>query len=386
MADQPAGCRSSSIELWAESVLADPWPAYASLRAAGPVVWLSRYGLVALPRYGEVHSVLADWRRFSSARGVGVSDLGNGLGESIIASDPPNHTDYRRPLVDQLTGGALQGSSGEISATAARFAEQVCRAGTFDAVADLARPYSLTAVADLLGLPAAGRSDYPGLAERAFNVFGPDGPRVHDALAAFAEILQRAVDAPASGLVPGRRADQLVQMDRPLSLISYTWPGIDTTANGLASAVALFARHPAQWDALRADRSLIPGAFAEVLRLHTPGHYFTRWVTEGVRLADVALPAGTRVLVMYGSANRDERRFPDPDRFDIRRPEPGAHLAFGRGIHLCVGMHLARMEAHALLDSLADRVARFEPAGEVRWLANNTLHGPASAPVRAIPA
>ena len=380
------GCPSSDADLWADETLAEPWPVYAALRAAGPVVWLSRFGLAALPRYGEVHAVLSDWRRFSSARGVGVSDLGNNLGESIIASDPPNHTDYRRVLVDQLTGGAFtDGELAEISATASRFADAVCRSETFDAVADLARPYSLTVVADLLGLPESGRDDYPGLAERAFNLFGPDGPRAADGLAAFAEILQRAVDAPVSGLVPGRRADRLCRMDRSLSLISYTWPGIDTTVNGLASAVALFARHPEQWEALRADRTLIPGAFAEVLRIHPPVHYFTRWVTEDVALdCGVAVPAGTRVLVMYGSANRDERRFPEPDRFDIRRSDAAAHLAFGRGIHLCVGMHLARHEAHALLGALADRVARFEPAGALRWQTNNTLHGPAGAPVRAI--
>ncbi|HVW33734.1 MAG TPA: cytochrome P450 [Acidimicrobiia bacterium] len=385
MADQPAGCPSSEVDLWADDVLGDPWPSYAALRAAGPVVWLSRHGLAALPRYGEVHAVLADWRRFSSAQGVGVSDMGNGLGESIIASDPPNHTDYRRVLVEQLTSGALsEPEVAEVSATATRFAEGICRAGTFDAVADLARPYSLTVVADLLGLPPAGREDYPGLAERAFNLFGPDGPRVADGLAAFAEILQRAVDAPGSALVPGRRADRLCRMERPLSLISYTWPGIDTTVNGLASALVLFARHPDAWAAIRADRSLIPGAFAEVLRLHTPVQYFTRWVTESVSLNGVELPAGTRVLLMYGSANRDERRFPDPDRFDIRRPEASSHLAFGRGIHLCVGMHLARLEAHSLLEALADRVVRFEAAGELRWLVNNTLHGPAVAPLRAI--
>lgn len=174
-------------------------------------------------------------------------------------------------------------------------------------------------------------------------------------------------------------------MGRPFILISYLWPGIDTTVNALSSAVALFARHPDQWEAVRADRSLIPGAFQEVLRLHAPVHFFTRWVTEDVDVSGVRLDAGTRVLVMYGSANRDERRYPDPDRFDVRR-DAGGQLAFGRGVHLCVGMHLARLEAHALLSALADLVARFEPAGDVRWQINNTLHGPAEVPVRVVPA
>ncbi len=377
---------SSGLDLWSDAVLADPYPTFAELRAVGPVVWLERHGLAALPRYDEVHATLADWRRFSSARGVGVGELGNGLGESVIASDPPIHSDYRKPLADQLSTSALTPDLPGIQATAGRFAEVVTMSGIFDAVADLARPYSLAVVADLLGLPEAGREDYPGLAERAFNIFGPDGPRPLDAMGAFGEIVQRILDVTESGaLAPGRRGDELCRTGRPFTLISYLWPGVDTTVNALSSAVALFAHHPDQWEAVRADRSLIPSAFQEVLRLHAPVHSFTRWVTEDVDVAGVRLDEGTRVLVMYGSANRDERRFPDPARFDVRR-DAGGQLAFGRGVHLCVGIHLARLEAHALLNALADRVARFEPAGTVRWQVNNTLHGPAEAPVRAVPA
>ncbi|HZI39874.1 MAG TPA: cytochrome P450, partial [Acidimicrobiia bacterium] len=155
-------CPSSGLDLWSDLVLADPYPTFAELRAAGPVVWLERHGLAALPRYDEVHATLADWRRFSSARGVGVGELGNGLGESVIASDPPIHSDYRKPLADQLSTSALTPDLPGIQATAGRFAEVVTRSGIFDAVADLARPYSLAVVADLLGLPEAGREDYPG--------------------------------------------------------------------------------------------------------------------------------------------------------------------------------------------------------------------------------
>jgi cytochrome P450 len=342
--------------------------------------------VAALPRFEPVQAALADWPRFSSARGVGLED-GYNLGTSVIVSDPPVHSEYRKPLADQLSTAALRPDAPAIEATAARFADAAVAAGVFDAMGDLARPYSLTVVADLLGLPADGREGYPELAERAFNVFGPAGTRADDGMVAAGELFQRALDVLDGGtLVPGCRGEDLVRRGLPMGLISYTWPGVDTTVNALASAVAVFARHPDQWEAVRADRSLIPAAFNEVLRLHAPVQYFTRFVTEDVELCGVSLRAGTRVLVMYGSANRDERRFPDPDRFDVRRPDAGVHLAFGRGVHLCVGIHLARLEAQALLGALADRVARFEPAGEVRWQVNNTLHGPAEAPVRVIPA
>jgi cytochrome P450 len=386
MSERPAGCPSSSIDLWSDAVLADPYPVYTKLRDTGPVVWLEEHGVAALPRYEETAAALSDWRHFSSAQGVGIDETINGsMGESVITSDPPLHDGYRKPLADQLSPGALAGEKSLIARMAVRFAEAAVGAGRFDAVGDLARPYSLAVVSELVGLPEGRRDMYPPLAERGFNLFGPVNPRTMDGFAALGEMLQDAFSAFEDGwLVPGRRGDALCRMGMPLSLVSYTFPGIDTTVNALGTALVLFAMHPEQWDAIRADRSLIPPAFNEVLRLHAPVHYFTRLVTEDVGIGGVTLTAGTRALIMYGSANRDERRYPDPDRFDIHRP-PGGHLGFGRGVHLCVGVHLARIEAHALFEALADRVARFELAGEPRWMLNNTLHGYETAPVRAVP-
>jgi cytochrome P450 len=381
--EQPLGCPSSDVDLWADEVLLDPYPTFAGLRELGAVVWLERHGVVALPRFEQAAAALGDWRRFSSARGVGMDDqLNSFLGENPIASDPPVHDQYRRPLAEQLCSEALAGDVPEVEATAKRFAERVVTSGSFDAVADLCRPYSLTVVADLLGLAEDGRDDYPGLAERAFNMFGPAGDRSTDGFAAAAEIVSRAMTAfDANGFIPGRRGEQLCKISMPGLIVSYTWPGIDTTVNALASAVLLFAQHPEQWDEIRADRSLIPATFNEVLRLHSPIQYFTRQVTDDVDVAGVTLGAGTKVLIMYGSANRDERRFENPDTFDIRR-NARTHVAFGRGVHLCAGMHLARIEAHALFAALADRISRFELAGEPRWTVNNTLHGLATLPVR----
>lgn len=384
MGEQPLGCPSSDVDLWDDDVLVDPYPIFSELRALGPVVWLERHGVVAVPRFEQVKAVLGDWRRFSSARGVGMDDqLNSFLGENTIASDPPAHSQYRKPLVDQLWPDALAGAVPAVEATATRFAEQVLRAERLDAVADLCRPYSLTVVADLVGLPEEGRDDYPELAERAFNVFGPASERATDGFLAGAEIISRALQiAESGGLLPGRHGAQLCQAGMPALITSYTWPGIDTTVNALASAVLVFAQHPDQWDALCAGRALIPAAFNEVLRLHSPVHYFTRHVTEEVDLAGVRLPPGMKVLVMYGSANRDERRFENPDSFDIRRHGP-SHVAFGHGVHLCVGLHLARIEAHALFAALADRISRFELAGDPRWTVNNTLHGLETLPVQA---
>lgn len=383
--NRPTGCPVSSIDLWADEVLADPVDAHRRLRVLGPVVWLERPGLVAFPRFAEVRAALADWKTYSSAAGVAIEDeVNDSMSVSILTSDPPLHDRFRKPLMDQLSMSALTDFVPEIEATAARFAQRVCDAGTFDAVADLARPYSLTVVSDLVGLPEQGRSAYPPLAERAFNLFGPANDRLRDGVAALQELEARTAAA-CSHLTPGRKGQELCDAGLAPSVAAYTWPGIDTTVNALGSAVRLFAAHPDQWDLVRSDPSLIPAAFSEVLRLDAPVQYFTRVTTRHVEVGDVALGAGSRVLIMYGSANRDERRYPEPDRFDVTR-NPTDQLAFGRGIHLCVGINLARLEAHSLLSALADRVARFEPLDDTEPMLNNTLHGLDRLAVRAVPA
>lgn len=237
---------------------------------------------------------------------------------------------------------------------------------------------------DLLGLPDDDRELIARLGERAFNTMGPADALHLDGRTALDD-LRDLTYAHVEQLCPGRRGDQLMRDGHPEGLMAYTWPGIDTTVHALSSAILEFARNPDQWDAVRADPALIGSAFNEVLRLHTPVQTFARVTARPVTIGDVELPAGVRVGVMFGSANRDERQYPDPDRFDVNR-NPTNHLAFGRGVHLCVGINLARIEAHSLLTSLARRVVRFELVGEPVWKVNNTLHGLASLPIRAVTA
>lgn len=168
-----------------------------------------------------------------------------------------------------------------------------------------------------------------------------------------------------------------------MAITSYTWPGLDTTVMAISSAVLLFAQNPDQWELLRADPSLAPSAVREVLRVHTPVQYFTRQTAVPADVGGVTLPSGSRALMMYGCANRDECRFAQPDRFDIRR-NPTEHLAFGRGGHRCVGANLAGMEVQAILLALASKVRRFVLNGEVDWLHNNVLHGPSRLPISLV--
>jgi cytochrome P450 len=156
-------------------------------------------------------------------------------------------------------------------------------------------------------------------------------------------------------------------------VMAVVWAGMDTTVNSISSSLYLFGQHPDQWQRLRADRSLLQSAIAEILRIEPPVQRFTRVTTSEVDVSGSTIPVGARVVLLFGSANRDEQRFDQPDVFDITR-NPVDHLAFGRGVHRCVGASLAQQEVKAVLDQFLDRVETIE-VREAEWRRNNSLHG-----------
>jgi cytochrome P450 len=177
--------------------------------------------------------------------------------------------------------------------------------------------------------------------------------------------LRHGADAADAGAIPAEAA--------PILVTAYVTAGLDTTVNALGHAVWLLAEHPDQWEALRADLSLVPQAFREVLRYESPVQAFGRTVRTDGTVGDVVLPAEARLAVLYGSANRDERRWADPDRFDVTR-DTAEHLAFGYGLHGYAGQALARIEGEAVLNALLDKVSRIEAGTPVRRF-NNILRG-----------
>jgi cytochrome P450 len=390
---QPTDCPATDIDLWHDDVLVDPYPSYAALRRLGRVVWLSRYDAYALAGYDEVRTALQDWETFSSASGVGMDPGINARsGRGILTTDPPVHDSRRRVLNAQLVPRAVMPFDGFVIERAEEIVASVVQSGTFDAVADLARPYSVELIADLVGLPAEGREQLLPRAEAAFNTFGPANELLSSSMDGLLDMHAYCTATGPDRLMPGRWGTQIydagqrgdVEPEACVGLMfAYTWAGMDTTVNALAAAVWLFAEHPDQWDMIRADPSLIPSAFNEVLRIETPVQRFSRSTTTATEIGGSVLPAGARVALLFGSANRDDRHYPEADRFDVTR-NPIDHLSFGRGLHHCVGSNLARMEGHALLAALARRVARFELL-DVSWRRNNATHGPAAVHVRAVP-
>jgi len=378
-------------DLYADAVIRDPYPVYARLRAMGPVVWLSQHQVYALPRYAEVASVLRQPKRFSSARGVSLNERTNRLlVGSTLNSDPPEHDATRSITSQPLLPGALEAIAPRIRRAADALVAELTQRGHFDAVSDFAQYLPVTIVAELVGLPDAARQKMLTWASATFNLFGPENER---AKAAFDDLrdLKAFLDeyGTPEKLKPGGWAQRIFQVGAERGIPfetcaqlmrDYINPSLDTTISSTGQAIKFFADAPDQWALVRERPELIPNAVEEVVRLASPIRAFTRFVTEDAEIAGVPIPQGARVMVMYASANRDERKFADPDRFDVTR-DVHDHLGFGSGVHMCMGMHLARLEIVSLLQSLARRVKTIALAGEPVVAMNNTIRAYASLPV-----
>jgi cytochrome P450 len=375
----------SGIDLFTDAARLDPHALWRELRDTGPVVYLSANDVYAISRHATAVEVLDDWQRYSSAQGVFMNaPLNEQLGGRItLCLDPPEHTGVRELLSRPLKADAMRELRPSIVDTAEAIVDRLVGQGTFDAATELAEALPMTVVADLIGLGEHGRDNMLRWAAATWEAQGPLNDRTAAGGPVVAEFIEFAMTEAVPGkLVAGSWADQLyAAADRgeipreqcPFLMLDYVTPSLDTTIYAISNAVRLFAEHPDQWDRLRGDIGLISSAINETLRLESPVPHFTRVVTEDHELSGVQLRAGDRVMVLFGSANRDERAFVDPDRFDVGRRGTD-HLAFGRGEHGCIGMQLARLEMDSLLRALARRVQRFEIL-ESEQLLSNSLHG-----------
>lgn len=383
-------------DIYSRSGIVDPYPHYARLRELGPVVWLRKQKVYALPRYAECKAVLLDDETFLSGKGVSLNPVTNRLGRgTTLNSDGEAHANRRDLVAHRLTPRALRTMRDAIEAQAAGVVEKALAKRWVDGVEDLALALPMAVVPDLLGWPADGRKNLLRWGAAAFDIQGPanrQALRMVPATIGFMRYARRIVRQRSA--LPGsmghdllRAADQgRVRMSElPPLMVDYLAPSIDTTLSAIASALHLFASHPDQWRALQADPSLLPNAVNEVVRIMSPLRAFARKVARDVELAGAHLPAGRRVLVIYSSANRDEREWTNPDEFDIKR-DATRQLGFGHGAHGCAGQGLARLETQAILAALLQRIDRIELAGEPTWAVNNIIYRYEHLPLQLIPA
>ncbi len=382
---------TSDIDLYSDEVLAEPYEHYRRLREAGPAVWLERYNAWVVARYDSVRTVLRDWRTFSSASGVALNDpLNTAMQGNTLASDPPLHDLLRNVVASRMTAQALRPTKEMIDQRAEALVERLVAQQSFDAIQDLAQVLPLSIVPDFIGLPQEGREHMLEWAETTFDAFGPMNERCMHALKTAPEVFGYAKHLAATGnLEPGSFGAGIIEAERdgritatqcPQLFTAYLVPSLDTTISAVGSAIWLFGLYPDQWEQVRENPSLIPNAFEEVLRVESPIQGFSRKATSDYDVEGISIPAGSRVVVLFASANRDERKWEHPDTFDVTRNTSG-HFGFGYGIHLCAGASLARLEGQAVLGALARRVEGFELGTSTRKL-NNVIRSLKTLSVR----
>jgi cytochrome P450 len=386
----------SDVDPFSYDVLEDPLPFQADLRSAGPVVYLEKYDVYAMGRYNEVHAALTDWQTFQSAAGVGLSNFRNEKPwrppSLLLEADPPHHDAPRAVLTKILGPREIRRLGESWTADAEELVEDLLARGTeFDAVTDLAAAFPLRVFPDAVGIPEGGRENLLPYGDHVFNAFGPPNelvaegaPRVAELTASIAAQCARDVltsDGFGAQIWAAADRGDITEAQAPLILRSLLTAGVDTTVNGLAAVLYAFATNPEQWDRLRESPALARTAFDEAVRFESPVQTFFRTTTRDIEVGGTLIPEGRKILMFLGSANRDPRRWENPDAFDLSR-DPSGHVGFGFGIHQCVGQHIARLEASTILSALAKRIASIEISGPTRRHHNNTLRAWESLPVR----
>ena len=382
------------LDFYSDQNVKDPVSAYHRMLELGSVVWLEENQMQAICGFSVLTQALRNHHVFRSGKGLSINeDVNKVLIGSTLHSDPPQHDATRAITFSPLSPKALEQVRDRINREAIKIAEEVSTKDTFDAAMDLAPHLPLTIVRDLVGLGDHGKANMLEWGAATFELMGNPGNRRDEAFSKLKK-LRQFLEAPDTlGALSedgwASRATRLgiesgIEPSRAVELMrDYIAPSLDTTISAIGYGVKLFAEFPDQWKKLKNDRNLMRNTIEEIVRLNTPIKAFSRYVEEDIEIDGFEFSVGERVLMVFGAANRDKERFPDPDVFDIDRNVRG-HVGFGHGVHACLGMHLARLEMTCLFNALADRIERFELAGSPVPGINSSIHSYSRVPVRVI--
>ncbi|GAA2452801.1 cytochrome P450 [Streptomyces pulveraceus] len=376
---------------------ANPYPYYEKLRASGPVhtvrtdefdrVWL-------VVGYDEARAALADPRFAKDWRGLpGAPAESDPIFLNLLELDAPRHTRLRRLVAREFTARRVEALRPRVQQITDELLDAMVPAGRADLVDALAFPLPMTVICELIGVPDLDRDAFRLLSNGVVTPTSPEGET--EAVRAMNEYLGELIEdkrrSPGDDLMSAlvRTRDEDGDSLSPDELVGMAFlllvAGHETTVNLIANGVRALLGHPEQLAALLADPELIGGAVEEMLRYDGPVENSTlRFPREPVRIGQRVVPAGVPVLVSLAGADRDPARYPEPDTFDIRRDAQG-HLAFGHGMHFCVGAPLARMEGRIAIRTLLERCPSLAPdagAGELDWIPGMLLRGVRGLPVR----
>lgn len=386
---------AAGIDPFSSGYILDPYPAHRKMRDIAPVVWLEKWNVWAVARYEQVQSVLTDWRTFCSGAGVGIVDQrrnGNWRTPSLLLeTDPPEHTANRAIVGRILSPAALRALRATFENEAEILVDKVVRTGSIEGVTEFAEAFPMKVFADAVGVPVEGRGHLIAWGNMVFNGMGPRN-ELFDGAMANAEEVSRWVtmacerenltdDGLGAQVYKHVDAGEIDERHAALLVRSFLSAGVDTTTYAIANALFCFASHPEQWEIVRSEPAMVKAGFEEMMRFESPFQTFFRTTTCDTEIAGVRIEKDSKVLVSIGAANRDPRKWSDPDSFDIRRSTTG-HVGFGSGIHGCVGQMIARLEVDVIMSALARKVGRIEMTGAPVRQLHNTLRGFERLPLR----
>jgi 4-methoxybenzoate monooxygenase (O-demethylating) len=378
---------TSDLDLFSKEHFDDPWENLETLRNAAPAVWLNKIGCWAVAGHAEITAAFRDYDTFCSGAGVGLSDFRKEPPwrppSIILEADPPDHTKARRVLADVLSPVNVKNMKDVFESEADEMVSALIDAGPFDGVTALAEAYPLKVFPDAVGVTPHDRHNLLAYGNMVFNSFGPRNEFFDQGMINAAEtrswIMAQCTrealtdDGLGAQIYGASDRGEVTEEEAGLLLRSFLSAGVDTTISAFTAALWALATHPDQWALLKADpSSLARAAFEEAIRYEGPIQTFFRTTTRATNLGGVEIGEGEKVLLLMAAANRDERKFSDPDRFDISRRTVG-HVGYGFGIHVCVGQVVARLEGEALLGAIARSASTITLAGEPTRRYNNTL-------------
>ena len=389
------------LDLFSDDVRRDPFPLYDQMRSACPVLYVPQADFWMVFDYDGVKRVLSDTESFASSQ---RSIPGRGNPDWMIFLDPPRHARMRALISKAFTPGSIAALESRIREISGRLLNAVAGRGEMDLATEYAVPLPMTVIAELLGIPSADWQLYRQWSDvilrLSYDLTG--GDEAHQAgvdytaatqeMWAYLEKLtterrQSPKDDLLSRLVTAEVDGQRLTHEEILGFFQLLIvAGQETTANLINNAVLCLLENPDQLAKLRQRMQLLPSAIEEVLRCRSPVQFVFRATTRDLEMHGQAIPANKLILAMIGSANRDPKHFENPNRFDITR-EPNPHLAFGVGIHFCLGAPLARLEARIALTDLLTRLPDLRLASDDPCPPRKALHvhGPSSLPVRFVP-
>jgi cytochrome P450 len=375
----------------------DPFPLFRHMRNTHPVYFDPERENWNVFCYDDVQRVLSEYETFSSEfTGGGPGSVEQPFTASMISTDPPRHRKLRSLVSQAFTPRAVDAMAPRIESIVWEHLDPVLSRGQMDIIGDLGYPLPVIVIAELLGIPVEDRERFKGwsdtivqLADFRGNVDSEQftSPAIMEMSAYFFEMIEQRRQNPGDDLISGLLSANIdgeyldiIELLGFCALLLVA--GNETTTNLIGNAMLTFTEHPDSWQKLREERGLLPQVIEEVLRFRSPVQSMFRVAKEDVMLNGTLIPARAPMVAWIGSANHDERQFEDPEIFNIQR-SPNRHLAFGQGIHYCLGAPLARLEAKIAFGALLDRLDKvtLTPGAEIERLPSYLVYGVKSLPI-----